>query len=607
MSRRTRLIAALALGLAVLLWGMASLQRIFVRERDDALASLDGRRQALEQFARRELEQMLRDELAAAALEELDQAAKDPLLPDDGLFLRLGGVQVLPRSTDYAPGDGTPARELYEKLAAGSAVGGLDSDDPFLERLKLLRKFRGALDRNDVAAIQESFRALLTHRARFVVAASRDVPFTIALVETFMAKSHPDRGLLRQIVRDGLGEAMPGLQRSLLERRGKLTKADFEFLAQRLVTLSSDLEARHDDFEMAAFGVKDPLPPVPENLEKPMLVADRTWYLEPVQQGRIEGIAVELPRLLDAITVEMRDRGLMSGADRIALIEPSRGPEAVAALPLRADSEGWASARAALSRRFRLKSALGIALGALATGVAALALLLQARERRFLELKSDFVASVSHELRTPLAAVRLLAETLEKKVTGVPEAKDYPGRIVQEVDSLTFLVENILSFNRLDKGKVVPRIGDVHLAELVALVRTEAPLRSTSPVALQAAGVDDVVLAADPDLMKLLFLNLASNACKHNKRSPVEIGIAASDGGKTVTVGFRDNGVGIAEGDRERVFEDFYRGSLTTTRGFGLGLAICRRIMRLHGGEIRVAASSPEGTTFEMTFPAGAA
>ena len=69
-----------------------------------------------------------------------------------------------------------------------------------------------------------------------------------------------------------------------------------------------------------------------------MLVADRTWYLEPIEEGRIEGIAVELPQLLDAITVEMRDRGLMSGRDRIALVDPSSGSEVVAALPLRADS-----------------------------------------------------------------------------------------------------------------------------------------------------------------------------------------------------------------------------------------------------------------------------
>ena len=604
MARRPRWVA-IALGLAVLLWGMASLQRIFVRERDDALASLEGRRQALEQFARRELEQMLRDDLAAAASDEIEAARRDPLAPADGLFLALGGRQVLPRPAAFAPGDATPAKALYEALAAGRFPELDEPDDPFGERLALFRRFRAAVERGDVRAIEETFRATLTHRARFVIPASRDVPFTMALVEYFLAKSTPDRDLLRALVRDGLGTEMPGLQRVLLERRARFTRADFEFLARRLVELSAKVEARHDDFEQEAFGEPEAAPSVPDPLDRPMLVADRTWYVERVEEGRVEGIAVELPALLDAITVEMRDRALMGADDRIALVEPASGPEPLAALPLRADSREWASARAAVANRYRLKSALGLALGALAAGVAGLVLLLQARERRFLALKSDFVATVSHELRTPLAAVRLLAETLEKKVGGHADARDYPRRIVQEVDALSFLVENILSFNRLEKGKVTPRKSEVRLAEMVDLVRTEAPLRSAAPVDLTAGGVEDVVVDADPELLKLLFLNLASNACKHNRRAPVEIGISARHGGGSVVVEFRDNGVGIPEEDRERVFEEFFRATGSSgARGFGLGLAICRRIMRLHGGEIRVAESSPEGTRFEMAFPA---
>jgi len=604
MPRRTRFVAAIALGLVVLLWGMVSLQRIFVRERNDALASFEGRRQALEQFARRELEQILRDELAGAAFEEIDQASKDPLVPADGLYLRVNGEQILPPPTEPLPGDETPAKDLYESLShperAQAAPRGL-VDDPFTERLALFGKFRRALDKKDVAGIQEHVRSILTHRSRYVVAATRDVPFTMALVELFVAKSGPDLGLMRQLLREGLDESNPGLQRVLLEQRRKLTKSDFDFLAKKLVELSTLVEARHDDFELAAFSTLQLAPTVPEPFDKPMLLADRTWYLEPIEEGRVEGIAIELPAILEAITVEMRDRALMSGDDRIALVVPPNGPEPIASLPLRAHSTEWELARAAIGRRFQLKSALGIALGALAAGVAALALLLQARERRFLALKSDFVATVSHELRTPLAAVRLLAETLEKKVGGIPEAKDYPGRIVQEVDSLTFLVENILSFNRLEKGKVTPRLAEVRLSELVDMLRQETPLRTVSPVTLSAEGTDDAVLTADPELMKLLFLNLASNACKHNKRVPVEIEIAARNGGGTLTIDFRDNGVGISADDRERVFEEFHRG--TGSGGFGLGLAICRRIMHLHGGEIRVADSSGEGTRFEMSFP----
>ena len=102
----------------------------------------------------------------------------------------------------------------------------------------------------------------------------------------------------------------------------------------------------------------------------------------------------------------------------------------------------------------------------------------------------------------------------------------------------------------------------------------------------------------------LLVRNLAKNACTYNERTPVELEVAvvtAPAGRFAFEV--RDNGVGIPLAERRRVFDDFARGSGGSARGSGLGLSICRRTMRAHGGTISIARSGPEGTSFRLEFP----
>ena len=128
---------------------------------------------------------------------------------------------------------------------------------------------------------------------------------------------------------------------------------------------------------------------------------------------------------------------------------------------------------------------------------------------------------------------------------------------------------------------------------------------STKPVHLSSTG-DDLELFADPALMRLLFVNLGRNACAYNHHPSVEISVRAErDVAGFVIIRFIDNGIGIAGDEWENVFHDFYRltPSGTEVHGSGLGLALCRRILRLHKGRITIESSGPRGTTFALTFP----
>jgi signal transduction histidine kinase len=138
------------------------------------------------------------------------------------------------------------------------------------------------------------------------------------------------------------------------------------------------------------------------------------------------------------------------------------------------------------------------------------------------------------------------------------------------------------------------------------MLRSDLVGNASVPVRL-TADVGDVELEVDPSLLRLLLINLARNACAYNRRDPVELTLRAyPHPPHGCVVLFSDNGIGIPEDEWENVFRDFYRlGSQgPEVHGSGLGLALCRKIMALHGGRISIDNSSDQGTTFSLLFQA---
>ncbi|AFE09828.1 sensor histidine kinase [Corallococcus coralloides DSM 2259] len=596
-------LVALALGLAGLGVGLGYLHRIFAAEREDARTSLRSRREALEQYARAALGQALREGMEDTR-DTRAAAKEDPLVATPGLYLREQGEQVLPRMAQFDTAGDAPAKERYARLRAGTEVADED-EGPWKERLERLALVEQSLKAKDRKATQLSLMALLQHRTRFVLASTRDLPSLLVVLEDVAARGDVVPDLMRGLVRDGLvdgqgGGRLEGLQRLLLLKRSRFTPEDFDFLRERVAALSTRVGVPVADFEARVRELATSPLPMPANVQEPMLTRSG-WYLEPLSGGDVRGLALDLPGLLAELTREMRERGLLEADGRVTLsVDAAVVP--LTSLPMAVESSMWARSEDALERRYRLKTWMLALCAALALIIAALAFVAQQRKYRFLELKSDFVATVSHELRTPLASIRLLAETLEWRVAEGADAKDYPARIIREADGLGFLVENLLSFNRIDKGRWVPKLAPVRLDELVSNLRRD--LESGAPVPVElTADVDARELNADAQLLRLLLANLARNACAYNTRSPVRLHVQTLPGGR---VHFTDNGTGIPASEWERVFGEFYRLSGRGGRevpGSGLGLALCRKIARLHGGTLRVAASSPEGTTFELTLP----
>jgi signal transduction histidine kinase len=583
---------ALAGALAVAIQELAV---VFAAERADLERSIQTEAAGYESAILRLLERKLHRRLVDRR-PQIEAALLDPRVPDTGLLWIAGDEQRLPRIDQAHAATATPAASLLLRLEAGRWPLGAPAS-PWGERLQIAAELLGALDRGDRTVIAERFRALLAHRARHRLPAELAIPVDLALLDRFLARADPAPGLLFGVLREGLFDPAVGraeaLELELLSARASLTAPDFTLLCQRMADLEE--RARNDPEPLVAACAEreGARVRIPLDLVEPGLVGG--WYVEPDDHG-VVGIAVDPAAELGEVVAELSALGVVDPELRAALVP---GP-ALALARTTLSLPRWEAAREAAARRYLIKLALLAAVAIAAIAIPILAAIDLARRRRFLALRSGFVAAISHELKTPLAAIRVMAETLEERVAGVAGARDYPARIVREADQLGALVDNVLSWGRIERGRVKLDRVRVRLSDLAPRLEEEARRAAGREVRFDATALAGAEVFADRQLLELLLLNLVRNAAVHNPRPRVEIAISARVG-REVVIAVRDNGAGIPSQDRRRIFDDFERGSDAGARkGSGIGLALARRVAQLHGGWIRVANSGPDGTTIEV-------
>jgi signal transduction histidine kinase len=211
------------------------------------------------------------------------------------------------------------------------------------------------------------------------------------------------------------------------------------------------------------------------------------------------------------------------------------------------------------------------------------------REHQLARLRADFISSVSHELRTPLSQILLFAETLNLgRVRTEQERRAATGVIVQEGRRLMHLVENILHFSRAERQ--MTRLGPepVDLSQAVAsVVEDWLPLAAAADVRVETHYAPDVHALADRGALRQMVLNLLDNAVKYGPAGQTVLLGTSMVGGRS-RVWIDDQGEGIPERERERVFSSFYRldrHANSAVAGSGIGLYVVRELARLHGGD----------------------
>ena len=224
-------------------------------------------------------------------------------------------------------------------------------------------------------------------------------------------------------------------------------------------------------------------------------------------------------------------------------------------------------------------------------------------ERGLERLKSDFVSTVSHELRTPLAAVYGAALTLRRADMPLMDDQrdELLGVIASEADRLSRIVDEILWASRIEFGGFQAQIESCDAASLAGAVVQAARVHRPEDVVIEFDAPADLPrVAADRDRLRQVLANLLDNAVKYSPGSGrVSIRLARSSDRVRILV--CDEGLGIPAGERERIFEKFYRLDPDLTRGVGgtgLGLYISRELVRRMGGSVWVEPNHPRGSTF---------
>jgi heavy metal sensor kinase len=232
-------------------------------------------------------------------------------------------------------------------------------------------------------------------------------------------------------------------------------------------------------------------------------------------------------------------------------------------------------------------------------------------ERSFHQMKR-FTSDASHELRTPLTAIRTLGEVTLNSNDSKTDARETIANILEESDRLGSLCESLLTLSRGDAGqaKLSPVKSDLKLliSEVAALLHILAEERGQT---LKVGGAQSVYAEVDPPILKQAITNLVDNAIKYcPEGAQIEIGLKEDAAYSYITVG--DNGPGIAEEHRSKIFERFYRVDHSRSRshdgswthaGAGLGLAIASWAVELHRGSIRLKSEVGIGSEFTIVIP----
>ena len=233
------------------------------------------------------------------------------------------------------------------------------------------------------------------------------------------------------------------------------------------------------------------------------------------------------------------------------------------------------------------------------------------RQKRYTEIKNDFINNMTHELKTPIASISLAAQMLNDPSVSKSEQmqKHLGGVIDDESKRLRFLVEKVLQMSMFDRKKAVFKKKELDLNEIVENAAHSFALRvehTGGKIYVDIEAIDSTLYVDEVHFQNVIF-NLMDNAVKYRKpEEPLFITMKTWNDEHHLYLSINDTGLGMKKENLKKIFDKFYRvhtGNVHDVKGFGLGLAYVRKIVELHGGEIKVDSELGKGTTFTIKLP----
>ncbi len=252
-------------------------------------------------------------------------------------------------------------------------------------------------------------------------------------------------------------------------------------------------------------------------------------------------------------------------------------------------------------------SIIGIVLLAVALGLVGLWRSARA-QIKLAQKKDDFISAVSHELRTPLTSIRMYSEMLEKNwVKSEDKLTEYYRNMRQESERLSRLIENVLDFSRIQKGrkKYTFKVGDINKC-VAAVVEMMMPYAVQGGFSIKTELGRIEQSAFDSDAVTQIVVNLLDNAVKYaHDAKDKNITVRTRSEGRLILIEVEDHGPGVPHRQRKKIFEQFYRSGAEATRettGTGLGLALVKKFAEAHNGFVEIINARPTGSIFRVAL-----
>lgn len=220
-------------------------------------------------------------------------------------------------------------------------------------------------------------------------------------------------------------------------------------------------------------------------------------------------------------------------------------------------------------------------------------------QQKLNEQKDQLVTNITHELKTPLTTIQITAEAIKAFDLTPEERQNYLDIILKNTESLDKLTTGILTEARV--GQLKPQIQPVAVSALIDTIRI-----NTDQIEVVNEADNGLSLTTDPELLIKILQNLIDNSAKYNTSDLKKVVISAIESRRNVQIVVSDNGIGIPDADKDKVFERFYRvptKDIHDIRGYGIGLSYVKQVMKILNGRIELKDNFPQGSVFTLTFP----
>lgn len=227
------------------------------------------------------------------------------------------------------------------------------------------------------------------------------------------------------------------------------------------------------------------------------------------------------------------------------------------------------------------------------------------RELRAASAQRNFLLAVTHELRTPIAAIKLQLQTLARPELAPDQRESLRAGATDEADRLALLTEKVLLATSAEEGSIPLRTQELDVMEEMRSVADRARANAARQHVIVLNGPDELITRSDAHALRSVAENLIENATKYAPPGTT-ITMEVKEGANGWRLLVMDEGPGVAEEERERIFERFYRAGSEETRtakGTGLGLYIVQRLVQRLGGAVEVRGRRPHGAIFAASFP----